>query len=495
MLEENKTSNLENIQNLIKNVFEEKWDENFIFDSINERTIKYSEFFSEIVTFQKELEKKDLKPGDIICVLLNNSIECVKMYFTALFSNITIIPIDPEKGKMEISQIIDYVKPKLIIYDNLDYEFLVEKIQINEINKETVQQSKNNLIIINNIDIEKDFLITFTSGSTGNPKGVVHSINNLILSALSFNKKFNFNSKNIFLHNLPMSYMAGILNLIFLPFICQSKIVIDQRFSLRNAMNFWEIPEKYSINTFWFTPTIIGLLLKIDRSNRGIEFTQNKSVIGCVGTSALNFTIKKEFENKFKINLYESYGLSEVLFVSTNSPNLKNENAGKLLDDVKINFKDEEILIKVPWSFKKYQNLEKENYLLNDYFISGDLGEITEKNILKITGRKKDLIIKGGINISPKKLEDFIINECFFNECVIIGFSDIVLGEKTVCFILKNNNLNNLKKELNKKIIEELGKDYHIDEFIELDQIPKTLNGKIDKPKIKQNYLKTQVQL
>ena len=51
---------------------------------------------------------------------------------------------------------------------------------------------------------------------------------------------------------------------------------------------------------------------------------------------------------------------------------------------------------------------------------------------------------------------------------------------------MKNNNLNNLKKELNKKIIEELGKDYHIDEFIELDQIPKTLNGKIDKPKIKQ---------
>ena len=121
MLEENKTSNLENIQNLIKNVFEEKWDENFIFDSINERTIKYSEFFSEIVTFQKELEKKDLKPGDIICVLLNNSIECVKMYFTALFSNITIIPIDPEKGKMEISQIIDYVKPKLIIHNILYY--------------------------------------------------------------------------------------------------------------------------------------------------------------------------------------------------------------------------------------------------------------------------------------------------------------------------------------------------------------------------------------
>lgn len=491
MLDENKIDNLENIQNLIRDIFDQKWNEDFIYDTINQRTVKYSEFFSEIVAYQKKLENKNINSGDILCILLNNSIEFVKIFFVGLISNFTIVPIDPEKGRSEIKEIINDVKPKLVIYDDFDYEFLGEKIQINEINQQVFQESKHKLSLINNLDIEKDFLITFTSGSTGKPKGVVHSLKNLILSALSFNEKFNFNSKNIFLHNLPMSYMAGILNLIFLPFISGSKIVIDHRFSLKSAMNFWKIPEEFSVNTFWFTPTIIGLLLKFDRSNNGVEFAQNKSIIGCVGTSALNPTIKDEFENKYKIKLYESYGLSETLFVTTNSPNLKNQGVGELLKNTKIDFIEKEIIIKVPWMFKRYHDLHKNENLTDEYFISGDLGEISKENILIISGRKKDLIIKGGINISPKKLEDFIIDRKILKECVVLGFPDKILGEKTVCFILAEESDENLKKQLNKKIIEELGKDYHIDEFVELAEIPKTVNGKINKPQIKEFHLKS----
>jgi len=490
MLDENKTDNLENIQNLIRDVFDQKWNEDFIYDAINQKTVKYSEFFSEIVAYQKKLKNKNINSGDTLCILLNNSIEFVKMYFVGLISNFTIVPIDPEKGRSEIKEIINDVKPKLVIYDDLDYKFLGEKIQINEINQQVLQESKDNLSLINNLDIEQDFLITFTSGSTGKPKGVVHSLKNLILSALSFNEKFNFNSKNIFLHNLPMSYMAGILNLIFLPFISESKIVIDHRFSLKSAMDFWKIPEEFSVNTFWFTPTIIGLLLKFDRSNKGVEFAQNKSIIGCVGTSALNPTIKDEFENKYKIKLYESYGLSETLFVTTNSPNLNNHGVGELLKNTKINFIEKEIIIKVPWMFKRYHGLYKNENLTDGFFISGDLGEISKENILIISGRKKDLIIKGGINISPKKLEDFIIDKKIFQECVVLGFPDKVLGEKTVCFILSIENNDNVKKKLNKKIIDELGKDYHIDEFMELVEIPKTVNGKINKPQIRELYHK-----
>ena len=459
MLDENRISNLDRIRELIIEVFEEKWEENFIFDSNNDRKIKYSEFLSETVSIKRELNKREIKSGNILCTILNNSSDFIKIYFAALISNFTIVPIDPEKGKEEINEIISFVNPKAIIVDKIEHDFVQNTIQLKDINLETINEVKDRLSILSKIDTERDFLITFTSGSTGKPKGVVHSIKNLILSAISFNEKFNFNSKNVFLHNLPMSYMAGILNSIFLPFICKSKIVVDQRFSMKSAMNFWEIPMKYSVNTFWFTPTIIGLLLKFDRGDEGKKFAKNYKVIGCVGTAALNPTIKQEFESRYDIDLYESYGLSEVLFVSTNSPNLNNENVGKLLKDVELNFKDKEILIKVPWMFKKYQNLEKEDCLVNGHFISGDLGEISENNLLTITGRKKDLIIKGGINISPKKLEDFIINEKFFKECVIVGFSDNVLGEKTTCFILKNNNQNNLKKELNKKIVEKLGKD------------------------------------
>ena len=56
MLDENKIDNLENIQNLIRDIFDQKWNEDFIYDAINQRTVKYSEFFSEIVAYQKKLK-------------------------------------------------------------------------------------------------------------------------------------------------------------------------------------------------------------------------------------------------------------------------------------------------------------------------------------------------------------------------------------------------------------------------------------------------------
>ncbi|MHA7733148.1 class I adenylate-forming enzyme family protein [Nitrosopumilus sp. S6] len=479
---------MDEINKLILDIFDKKWDENFVFDSNTDEKIRYSEFLSEIISIQQYLQKVGIRTNDVICTLLNNSLDFMKLYFVALISNFTIVPIDPEKGKEDVNEIINFVKPKIVIIEKEEQRITHNNIEIKNIVRKPIKETKDNLSVLYKIDSQRDFLITFTSGTTGSPKGVVHSIQNLILSALAFNENFNFDTKNVFFHNLPMSYMAGILNTIFLPFISNSKIVIGPRFSLKNAIDFWEIPKKYSVNTFWLTPTIIGLLLKFDRGEKGRNYTKNRNIIGCVGTSALNYSIKKKFEKKYNISLYESYGLSEVLFVSTNSPKKDDESVGEILNDVELKLKNEEILIKVPWMLKKYYNSENKKNITEGYFISGDLGRISGKK-LTITGRKKELIVKGGINISPKKLEDFIINEKFFDECIVLGFPDDVLGEKTVCFVLENSNNKHRKKELNKKIVEKLGKDYHIDEFVELNEISKTTNGKTNKPKIKENYL------
>lgn len=480
---------MDNINEIIFEIFNEKWDENFIINSNSDKKIKYSEFFSQLKSYQKYFNKIGIKRNDLVCTILNNSEYFLKMYFVALICNFTIVPIDPEKSKNEINEIINLVKPKIVIIDKdieCSYDY---QININNIKLELINISKDDLSDLFNVDINRDYLITFTSGTTGCPKGVVHSFKNLILSSLAFNEKFNFNEKNVFLHNLPMSYMAGILNTIFLPFITKGKIVIGKRFSIENLVNFWDIPQKYVVNTFWFTPTIIGLLLKFDRSKKGINYTLDKKIIGCVGTSALNYSIKKEFEKKYNINLYQSYGLSEVLFVSTNYSKSDDDNVGEILNGVNLKIINEEILIDVPWMLKKYFNSKNQNKINNKYFKSGDLGKVYGKK-LTISGRKKELIIKGGLNINPKKIEDFVIKEKFFDECVIMGFPDIVLGEKIVCFILANFQNKLKKKELNKKIIEELGRNYHIDEFVELKEIAKNINGKTNKLKIKEFYLK-----
>lgn len=493
MLEENK-SKKNNTAQLLIHIFTKNWNEKFLFDTSSKKTITYGDFFSMVLRYKERLSQLKLEKKDTVCLLFSNSIDMISLYFTCLIMQLRVVPIDPLKGQKDISEILSKVNHKIII-SNVNKEE-IPVIKLDKIsNKETISEKKKSdideLNVFMDIDYDDLFLITFTSGSTGIPKGVMHSFNNLIHSANFFNKKFNFNNNNVFYHNLPMSYMAGILNLIILPFISNSKIVLGERFSISNISNFWNIPIQYSVNTFWFVPTTIALLLKLDRGNEGIKYCKDKKIIGCVGTAALDQKIKKDFETKYNISLYQSYGLSETLFVTTNFPENDLSNAvGKPLDGVSLSiYEDQEIGIKVPWMFLGYTNSSTNHLFKNKYYLSGDLGEINEKGFLVINGRKKDLIIKGGMNISSKRIEDFIKEFDIFEENVVLGFEDLYMGEKIVCFFVKKSvSSDDDKKTLNNRITEKLGKEYHIDEFMELGEIPYNSNGKIDKPKIREIY-------
>ncbi|BDZ68995.1 class I adenylate-forming enzyme family protein [Methanobacterium ferruginis] len=484
--------NKKNTGTLLKNIFKKKWQEELIIDGVNERSFTYEDFFNLALTLGDELSYHGLEKGDILCLLMDNSLGLLVSYFACLLSGFTVLPIDPYKGEREIAEILSLVAYKKIICDSNEFEYLDKVIKFSNFDLKSKKiKVTPHISIFENLDYDQLFLITYTSGSTGTPKGVMHSFNNLVSTSIAFNKEFNFGEENIFYHNLPMTYMAGILNLFVMPLICESKIVLGERFSISNIMRFWDLPVKYSVNTFWFIPTIISLLMKLDRGENGVKYSQTENITGCVGTAPLNHKLKEDFETKYNIHLYESYGLSETLFVSSNSSKVDYvDNAvGKVLEGVEIDFtNDKEILINVPWMFLGYANLKNQN-CENGKFKSGDLGKFTEEHILMITGRKKDLIIKGGINISPRKIEDYISGLEFFEEQVIMGLEDPVLGETTACvYIPKNSFQSNDKKQINDELSHELGRDYIIDQFIELEEIPKNINGKVDKIKIKELY-------
>ena len=137
--------------------------------------------------------------------------------------------------------------------------------------------------------------------------------------------------------------------------------------------------------------------------------------------------------------------------------------------------------------FLGYVGLDNNQFFDNKgRYFSGDLGILDTDGFLQITGRKKDLIIKGGFNISPKKIEDFIMDLGVLEQVVVLGFDDLYMGEKIVCFfITKKINYNDDLKAINKQIITRLGQDYKVDEFKKLDSIPRTTSGKVNKPIIR----------
>ena len=461
---------MNNISNRLKYLFIKRRDEDFIIDSIDNKKYSYGEFLQLILNFSNFLNENGIKKDCSICYIAQNSPLTLALEIAVLILNAKIALIDPLKGKEEIENIISRTKPML----TLKLEDL-KNIQIKHFDTDGT--------FFDSIDFKKPYLITFTSGSTAEAKGVINSFENLYLSAKSFGEEFNLNEDNIFYHNFPMAYMAGVLNTFIKPLIFGCKIIVAPRLSFMTAIGFWGEIQKYNVDCFWINPTFVATLLKLDRNEENSKYTKSHKITIFCGTAALDKNLKQQFEQKYQTNLYESYGLSETLFISTNVPNSNLPGSvGKILKSVEIKLSDRnEIQIRTPWMFLGY--LGKEPVLKSDYFHTGDLGEIRSNN-LYITGRLSDIIIKGGVNISPKRIGDFLGK--YVNEFAIIGLKDNLLGEKIACFYSDEID----EKSINLMIIKNLGKDYSIDEFYKLKELPKNINGKIDKLKLKKEYEK-----
>ena len=290
-------------------------------------------------------------------------------------------------------------------------------------------------------------------------------------------------------HTMPMTYMAGILNTIIMPFIMGCRIVLFPRFDIFTAVSFWKNVIENKVNTFWLSPTMLNMLLTVDRRGKAKEyFEQNKSLF-CIGTAPLFPQLKRKFEERYSVRLLVSYGLSETLFLSTETL-LSRECAGtvgEILPEVDLKFgEDGEILVDVPWMFPGYFNEETDSFFTDGYYHTGDLGYM-ESGKLFINGRKKDLIIRGGMNISPRQLEDVILTAPFIKECCV---SSVVIEEeeRIVCWLVLGEKYDNISNRLNQLIADKIGKNYTVDKYVIVGDIPKNLNGKVDKEQLKKGY-------
>ncbi len=445
-------------------LFNDNKNEIFIYDAINNREYTYNNFF--VLSMQYFEHIKQNSSSNNIVTIMDNSIDLFAVYFACLVGNYTVIPIDPLLGDDIKDDIQKNIGDTFCIYDKLERHGFYPNISYD---------------IINQIDYERNFLITHTSGTTGKYKGVKHSFQNLVSSALALGHFFKYEQDYIFYHNMPMSYMAGILNLFITPLVFGCKIVIDQRFDVQKAGKFWNIPNKYNCKVFWLTPTIISILNRLDRGTIGINYIKNTKPIFHVGTAPLYDEVRKLFEEKYNTSLYASYGLSETLFITTEYPLAKHVDGctGNLLPNVDYLLNDNELCFKTPWMFNGYTNVDTNDFFLDKYYKSGDLGIINDKEKLFVTGRVKDLIIKGGINISVQVLENFLFNLKVFDELAIVGQKDNVVVEKIICFFVSSHHVD--KKYINSIIGDTLGIMYKIDDFKQIDNMPKNINGKIDK--------------
>lgn len=452
-------------------------DKEFLFDSTTEKWYSYRQLWNRAYAIANALVR--CRHRTVIAVM-NNGFNLFVLYFACMLSDITIVPIDPLKSRKEIERIIADYKDYLLLADG-DKIFYED----NDVVSKKIITDR-----IGSIDLDKDFIITYTSGSTGRSKGVIHNLRNLFFAAAVFGEVTRLNDKYSMAHVMPMTYMAGILNTIILPFFCEAKIVLLPRFDIMSAINFWKAVERLNITAFWFSPTMLNMIMSLDKKAKVKEYLLKKDTLFFVGTAPLSENTRQRFESKYGVQLLQSYGLTETLFISTETIEMDKDvkSVGTVLPHVKIDFdNNNEICIDVPWMFSGYYNADNKDYFMELKYKTGDIGMVDDKNRLSITGRIKDLIVKGGINISSAQIEKYLYEFEEITECAVAGVT--INGEENiVCWYLLKSEMTLSHNEVNKFLEKELGRYYRIDYFCPLKNIPKNLNGKVDKMKLKREF-------
>ena len=421
-----------------------------------------------------------------IAVLCDNSPDVLVLYWAVLLIGGVVLPIDRQKGVDEVRKILEDTKPNILVCDE-ECSYVPASLQILRCDLVRMAETATPFGFhgYGSLDLERDYLVVFTSGSTDVAKGVVHSFGNLYRSAMSFSAEFGFSHDNTFFHNFPMSFMAGILNTFIMPLVSGSRLAVGDRQSVPAAFGFWRQVISCEADTFWFNPTFCNMLLKLDRSSLGVEYCAGRKIVACIGTAPLDDRTKEDFERRYGFELFESFGLSETLFISTNTPRFPRVagSVGVLLDGAEVRIADDgELLVSAPWMLKQY--VQKE-FSCKIPFPTGDIGYVKDGNLF-ISGRKKDLIIKGGVNVSPRKIEKFLSSICPEMDMVaVVGCRDGLMGELTVCYFTGAQLTLDSQKRINGALRQSLGKDYVVDKFVHIQDMPLNHNGKIDKLALK----------
>jgi len=475
-------------------------------------SLSYFEIWQSIQAANFYLKNLGIGDGDSILVLLPNSIDQAVLFLASICTGLQFSPLACMSTIFEIESTIANVNPvHIFIGDNLPME------KINEIQSlglaTTLIPLNTNLVWLPEksepISFKAGKLLISTSGSTGKSKVVVINSSSLWQSAADFTTFHNNRLIDaIYWNYLPMSYLGGLFNLLLIPLATGATILIDEPFSGSTFIKFWHMVDKFRINAIWLVPSILRGLNQLAFSVK--KETSERIKICFIGTAPVTRDEKELFYANFGIQAIENYGLTETTFISSEvsrSLPIAGDSVegfvGQILPWVQVVCKHSEngiadpkfmeIWIKSPYLMEGYLESANSNADLtldsDGYFDTGDLGYVQDNNLI-LTGRKKDIIKKGGQLINLLELEHLANRIDRVNHSIAIPIKHKFYGESFVLVVQLNEGEFLTESEISAELHKQVSKFKWPEKIVFVDKIPRTESGKINRPALRDTILK-----
>jgi len=508
-------------------------DRVFLLDSIGGRRFRYGEVDALARDLALRLRERGIGRGDRVAIVLENSAEFAILYFACLYLGAVAVPINTQLHREEIDLILRAADARLVAHSQASAD-LFDAAALEDAGAErfwitgsggagarpdppeawradaatcAADPAASSAVSPNwkplaGVDASDLFSITFTSGTTSVPKGVAHRIGSLLGNAKWIYERLDFGPDDRMLHVFNMAYMAGFLNTLLCPFMAGGSVVLSRAFDARSMLRFWEPAIEHRANALWLAPTMLSALLRFDRNPAGARYSREHVKTVCVGTAPLPLSTKHAFEERYGVTVLESYGLSELLLLTSNSHRhpIAEGSVGRPFEGAEIRIANEggealelgedgEILVRTPQAMAGYIDAEKREMIPlepEQWFPTGDIGHLSESGDLFITGRKKDLIIRGGMNVSPRRIEDVLLAHPAVAEVAVVGVPHEFYGEEVVAALRleEGQSVEALRASLESHCKAHLSAVSMPNRFVQVDELPTSVTGKVQKGRL-----------
>ncbi|MBH1942485.1 acyl--CoA ligase [Mobilitalea sibirica] len=472
------------------------------------KSVAYNELADLVSKYSNFLLKNKVAYGDHIGIPMNNSIESVALILSAANLGVGLVPINPTLPLDAIKTAFSFGNVKHLIARQAFYEQVDKSGGLNvEGEKFCIDGEYDNTIpfsdalnmscvrpIIKEVSGDETLIITMTSGSTGSPKPIDLTQNNKYQRAIAHISLYHITKEDVILAATPL-YHSLAERLVIIPLIIGGTSILLPRFT----PNIWLNCVKDLKVTF--TIAVSAQLSQIAELLSSPFIPEIDSLRCVVSSSALlEPHVKNELIKKLNCEFHEMYGTSEISTATSiyfkEAINHK-QSVGKPLPEADIRIlKDNgelakaneigEIACKTKLMCNGYYGMPEvfKASLQGDYFMTGDLGYLDDKGFLYFSGRKKELIITGGINVYPSDVEKCVSQLSEVSECAAFAYPDERLGEVVALAVVVKPNCNLGKRSIQIQCARNLADFQQPHKIFFVDELPKNAMGKLEKFKL-----------
>jgi malonyl-CoA/methylmalonyl-CoA synthetase len=450
-----------------------------------QRTLTYGDLLAHAHEGAGWMQSLGVKPGDRVVLCTANKAAFLFAHLAALSAGAVTVPLNSRFTREELRFFLTDSGARVAIVGEdsapivaaLKPELPALRAVVADV---TVLDSPKSTYRAFSLAAGDPCLILYSSGTTGWPKGVVHTQANVFSSLLALQSCWRFTPDDVVLNVLPMFHIHGLCFATQLTLLTGACLLLDD-FDAQKTM-----ARIGKCSVFMAVPTIYYRFLEQANFREAARAWQNVRLFTC-GSAPIRAEVLPELESILGKPVINRYGMTEA-FVITSLPldgPWPNGSVGKALPGVEVNVAATlgevgAVQLRGPNLFREYWNNPSatRDAFASGWFDTGDLGSLDAAGFLTLVGRKNDLIITSGFNVYPQVVER-VINECpGVRESAVLGVPDAHKGERVAAVVVRGEQSldeDRLRAFLNDRLVDyQRPKDIH---FVEA--LPRNAMGKV----------------